>query len=217
MDRLRGPLGRAPAGLLQRAHRAQPEDPVDASRSSGRRAGATGSYAVPTGGVSGRRQPTSSAAPSPTARKASSGLLRHAARRSRARRAAAARVVRGSRARRGVPPLRCGSGGGAAWGRSWPPRRACTPTAAAFLGIGVLFIPISLLVIALLQALVLRGVGSSASTRGRAAGCWLLVVAVGTALTLLGLALVQAATGARARRDRRGPAGRRPSAPTGSR
>ncbi len=64
-----------------------------------------------------------------------------------------------------------------------------------FLGIGVLFLPISLL-ITVLQAGVL-GASSIAGIEdeGRAAGAFaLVVVAIGTALTVLGLTLVQAAT-----------------------
>jgi hypothetical protein len=64
-----------------------------------------------------------------------------------------------------------------------------------FLGIGVLFLPISL-VITGLQAGVL-GASSIAGVEdeGRAAGAFaLIVVAIGTALTVLGITLVQAAT-----------------------
>ena len=64
-----------------------------------------------------------------------------------------------------------------------------------FLGIGVLFLPISLL-ITLLQAGVL-GASSIAGIEdeGQAAGAFaLIVVAIGTALTVLGITLVQAAT-----------------------
>jgi hypothetical protein len=63
------------------------------------------------------------------------------------------------------------------------------------LGIGVLFIPISLLT-ALLQTLVLHGTGAlGVETGGGASGLLgFLVLAIGTALTLLGLGLVQAAT-----------------------
>ena len=64
-----------------------------------------------------------------------------------------------------------------------------------FLSIGVLFLPISLL-ITLLQAGVL-GASSIAGIEdeGQAAGAFaLIVVAIGTALTVLGITLVQAAT-----------------------
>jgi hypothetical protein len=64
-----------------------------------------------------------------------------------------------------------------------------------FLGIGVLFLPISLL-ITVLQAGVL-GASSVAGIEdeGQAAGAFaLIVVAIGTALTVLGITLVQAAT-----------------------
>jgi hypothetical protein len=64
-----------------------------------------------------------------------------------------------------------------------------------FLGIGVLLIPISV-VITLLQRLVLNGFGLiGVSQDSEVAGASvLLVVAIGTAFTILGLALVQAAT-----------------------
>ena len=67
--------------------------------------------------------------------------------------------------------------------------------APLFLGIGVLLIPLSI-VISVLQAVVLGGFGlAGVDTTGESAG-WLvlLIVAVGTILTLLGFALVQAAT-----------------------
>jgi hypothetical protein len=64
-----------------------------------------------------------------------------------------------------------------------------------FVGIGVLFVPVSLLV-ALLQSLVLHatsvlGVQTGGESSGPTA---FIVLAIGTALTLLGLGLVQAAT-----------------------
>ena len=63
------------------------------------------------------------------------------------------------------------------------------------LGIGVLFIPISLLT-ALLQRLVIGGTDILGVETGSRAGglLGLVVLAIGTALTLLGLGLVQAAT-----------------------
>jgi hypothetical protein len=63
------------------------------------------------------------------------------------------------------------------------------------LGIGVLFIPISLLVV-LLQALVLRGTGVLGFESGAEGNSLVafFAIAIGTALTLLGLGLVQAAT-----------------------
>ena len=69
--------------------------------------------------------------------------------------------------------------------------------ARLFLGIGVLFIPLGCSSIASLQALVLGGFGLRRHRHrpAEAAGVLaLLVVAVGTTLTLLGVALVQAAT-----------------------
>ena len=67
--------------------------------------------------------------------------------------------------------------------------------APLFLGIGLLLIPLGI-VISVLQALVLGGFGLvGVDTTGEGAGALvLLVVAIGTTLTLLGLALVQAAT-----------------------
>jgi hypothetical protein len=63
------------------------------------------------------------------------------------------------------------------------------------LGIGLLFIPVSLLIV-LLQSLLLRGtgfVGVETGAEGNNVVAF-FVVAIGTALTLLGLGLVQAAT-----------------------
>jgi hypothetical protein len=64
-----------------------------------------------------------------------------------------------------------------------------------FLGIGVLFIPLGIL-ISVVQALVLGGLGlAGVDTTGEGAGALLLlVVGIGITLALLGLALVQAAT-----------------------
>jgi hypothetical protein len=62
-------------------------------------------------------------------------------------------------------------------------------------GIGILFIPISLLVV-LLQSLLLHGTGFLGVETGRDSDNFVAfcVLAIGTALTLLGLGLVQAAT-----------------------
>ncbi len=67
--------------------------------------------------------------------------------------------------------------------------------APLFIGIGLLFIPLSI-VISVLQALALGGAGlAGVDVTGESAGLLvLLVVAVGAGLTLLGLAFVQAAT-----------------------
>ena len=64
-----------------------------------------------------------------------------------------------------------------------------------FLGIGILFIPLGIL-ISILQSLVLGGFGLlGVDTSGEGAGALaLLVLVIGTTLTLLGLCLVQAAT-----------------------
>jgi hypothetical protein len=66
---------------------------------------------------------------------------------------------------------------------------------AMFLGIGALLVPLALL-ISLVQALVLGGFGLlGVETTGDSAGALaLLIVGLGTTLTILGLALVQAAT-----------------------
>ena len=68
VDRVRGALGRAPAGLLQRPHWAEPEDRSGPSRSTGRRAGATGATPSRRRGCSARARPTSSAPASRGAR-----------------------------------------------------------------------------------------------------------------------------------------------------
>ena len=101
-----------------------------------------------------------------------------------------------------------------AWGQILSARRGCTGGGSAlFVGIGLVVIPISLL-ISLLQALVLHatsilGVQTGGENSGLLA---LLVLAIGTALTLLGLGLVQAATAqALVRIDEGRPVG--PSAP----
>ena len=67
--------------------------------------------------------------------------------------------------------------------------------ARLFLAIGLLFIPLGVL-ISVVQALVLGGFGLfGVDTTGESAGALaLLVVAIGTTLTLLGLGVVQAAT-----------------------
>jgi hypothetical protein len=64
-----------------------------------------------------------------------------------------------------------------------------------FIGLGVLLLPISVL-ITILQTIVLHASSiAGVETEGEAAGVFvLLVVAIGTALTLLGLGIVQAAT-----------------------
>jgi hypothetical protein len=64
-----------------------------------------------------------------------------------------------------------------------------------FVGIGVLLLPISVL-ITILQAIVLHASSiAGVETEGEAAGVFvLLVVAIGTALTLLGIGIVQVAT-----------------------
>jgi hypothetical protein len=83
-----------------------------------------------------------------------------------------------------------------AWGQTLASAvRMYAAKPALFLGIGILFIPIALIV-SLLQTLVLHGtsvlgVETGAEANGLVA---FVVLAIGTALTLLGLGLVQAAT-----------------------
>ena len=84
-------------------------------------------------------------------------------------------------------------------------RRGCTSRDwPLFVGLGVLFVPIALL-ITLLQALLLHAtsvLGVESGARQQRAVAF-VALALGTTLTLLGLGLVQAATARRARRDRR--------------
>jgi hypothetical protein len=83
-----------------------------------------------------------------------------------------------------------------AWGQTLAAAgRMYRKRARLFLGIGLLFIPLAAL-ISILQALLLGGFGLlGIDTTGESAGALVvLVVAVGTTLTLLGLSLVQAAT-----------------------
>jgi hypothetical protein len=88
-----------------------------------------------------------------------------------------------------VAPLRVGRR--RAWGQILSSAsRMYVGRALLFLGIGLLLIPI-VLVITLLQGLLIAGVGGD----GEGAGALVLVsLLIGTTLTLLGLALVQAAT-----------------------
>jgi len=83
------------------------------------------------------------------------------------------------------------------WGRilSSAARMYASRRAPLFIGIGVIFIPLGI-VISLVQALVLGGFGLlGVDTSGEGAGALvLLVVTVGTTLALLGFGLVQAAT-----------------------
>ena len=53
VDRVRGPLGRAPAGVLQRSDGSEPEERSGPQPIAGRKGGEKRSYAVPTGGVFG--------------------------------------------------------------------------------------------------------------------------------------------------------------------
>ena len=72
LARLRGALGRAPAGVLQRTDRTQPQDGSGPSRSPGRRDGETAATRCPPEACSARVRPTSSAVRSREARQRSS-------------------------------------------------------------------------------------------------------------------------------------------------
>ena len=103
-------------------------------------------------------------------------------------------IFAGTRTRwRPAAPLRLGRR--RSWGQILTAAgRMYTRRAPLFLGTGLLFIPLGLL-IALVQALVLGGFGLlGVDTTGESAGALaLLVVAVGTTVTMLGVGLVQAA------------------------
>ena len=196
LDRVQGAVGRAPAGLLQRPSGPESEEAVDEADPGGRRSGGTGATRCPPGVPWEPERPTSSAArsqrgsvllwhlvdnPFPTI----AGFLA----------ALAVVVILLSRATwRPAAPLRL------ARRRTWgqvitSAGRMYVTRWRLFLGIGVLFLPISLL-ITVLQAGVL-GASSIAGIEdeGQAAGAFaLIVVAIGTALTVLGITLVQAAT-----------------------
>ena len=76
VDRVRGPLGRVAAGLLQRADGAEPEDAVDASDQLVGGLARLGATPFREAACSARTQPTSSAAPSRTVRGRWSGSSR---------------------------------------------------------------------------------------------------------------------------------------------
>ena len=77
VDRVRGPLGRAAAGVLQRPDRPEPEDPVDAADRVVARTGAIGATPFRRAASSGTRRPTSSAARSRTGSTALVRLVDH--------------------------------------------------------------------------------------------------------------------------------------------
>ena len=166
------------------------------SRSSGPKAGAAGAMRSRRAACSAPGRPTSSAGPSraaPTSCGASCTSRALSSSRSRSsscwRCSGFARDLAADRAARA-----CAAGGRGA--RSSPPPGACTGgTSALFLGIGLLLVPISLLV-ALLQSLMLKTSSFvGISTEGQGAGLLvLLLVALGAALTLLAIGLVQVAT-----------------------
>ena len=205
VDRLRGTLGRAAAGVLQRPDRPEPEDAVDrADRVVGglARRGAT---RCPRAASSAPVRPTSSAARSRRARAALVQLLREPGPdAARPRRAPRARVFAATRTT-GVRRRRSGSRDGDAGARSSPPRAACTCGARRlFLGIGAALHP-ARRVISLVAGAVLGGFGLlGIDATGESAGALvLLVLAVGTTLTLLGLGARPGGDCLRTRRDRR--------------
>ena len=166
------------------------------SRSSGRRSGGTGATRCPPGVPWEPERPTSSAARSRAGRSSCGTWSTTRSRPSPGSWPRSRSWSSCSRARPGARRRR------SAWRAGG--RRGQVITSAGrmyvnrwrlFLGIGVLFLPISLL-ITVLQAGVL-GASSIAGIEdeGQAAGAFaLIVVAIGTALTVLGITLVQAAT-----------------------
>ena len=222
VDRLPGPLGRAAA---RRSSTGRPGPNLKtqwtAADRAGPRAGAPAATRFRAAARSGPGRPASSAAPSAAARErwSSSSTIR----------SSSASCSPGSSllvivlafpgdlapvrsARVGAPP-RLGPG---------PVRqpRVCTCRRfPLFLGIGMLFVPISFVVIAAAGARAARvqlvGVQTGGESNGLVA---VVVLAIGTSLTLLGLGARPGCDRARAARDRRGsldrtgprlPAGRR--------
>ena len=190
-----GPLGRAAAGLLQRADRPQPEGAVDGAdplvaelarprlRRACRRGGGNAHHRlllrrhgrrVAAAGAGGQR---------PVADHR--GVL-----------AALALVAYGLRRAtwRPTAPLRLAHR--RAWGQILSAAaRMYASRLRLFIGIGVLILPVSV-AITILQAIVLHASSLfGIEVDGEAAGTFVLVVvAIGTALTLLGLGVMQAAT-----------------------
>jgi hypothetical protein len=154
------------------------------------------SYAVPTGGVFGTGATDFFCAAVETGSRGLVGLLRSPGLTLLALAALLVFVIFAATRTtwRPVTPLRI------ARRRSWgqilsAAARMYVRRPSLFLGIGVLLIPVGV-VISAVQALVLGGFGLlGVDTTGESAGALvLLVLAVGTTLTLLGFALVQAAT-----------------------
>ena len=137
LDRVPGTLGRAPAGVLQRADRAEPQDAVDRADPLVARSWRDRSFAVPAGGAFG----TGATDFFCGAVGRGSSLLTRALGASDPRARRARRPDRGCwrSSPRGPPggrPLRCVSRGAAPGARSSRPRRACTPRLGLFVGIG---------------------------------------------------------------------------------
>ena len=205
VDHLRGPLGRAPGRVLQRADRPEPEGAVDRA---GHLVGGLAAAGVRRADerrvrhrcdrllLPGGRVGLAGAGQVP-ARPGSDAARPRGDRR--------ARLVRRSPERPGGPLRRCAWRGAGRGGRcSRPSGRMYVERPRLFLGIGILLIPLGV-VISILQAFVLGGFGLvGVDTTGEGAGALvLLLVAIGLTLTLLGLALVQAATACALDPDRR--------------
>ena len=196
VDRVPGAVGRAAAGVLQRADGAQPEDPVAHPITWANDTWRDRAYAVPAGGALGTATTTffcgamthgsrflwvlvSNPAPTIAVAVALVVLILWLLSRARWRPAAPLRLAR----RRG-------------WGQILATAaRMYRSRLRLFVGIGLVLLPISV-VITLLQSVVLQTSSIfGIQTEGGAAGFFVFVVfALSTALTLLGLALVQAAT-----------------------
>ena len=196
VDRLRRTMGRAPAGVLQRADRPQPEAAVDASRSTWSEGWRDQSYAVPSGGLFGTSATDLFCS---GVEKGSRGLillLRSPGLMLLLLAAVLGLVVFVAVRATWSPvaPLRLGRR--RTWGQILSASgRMYVKRAPLFLGIGLLLIPIAF-AITFLQWLVFAGLDViGVSTTGESAGgAALLAVVIGTTLALLGLGLVQAAT-----------------------
>ena len=129
VDRLRGALGRAPARVLQRADRAEPEDLVDGADRISENWRDRG-YAVPTGGARHRARPTSSARGRRRLARAATASANPAPRCWSSPRLLALLVYGISRAT-WRPRRRSASRAGARGARSSPPPPACTSARAA--------------------------------------------------------------------------------------
>ena len=222
VDRVRGALGRAPEGVLQRSDRPEPEDAVDAADRRGPTAGATGATPCRPAASSARARPTSSARLSRGARRALVAAPEQPASRlviflgaDPRRSLIFATVRRDLDAGRAAPHRAAGARGA----RSSRPPRGCTSSVrASSSGSGVLLIPIAVVIdlraVAPAQARSTRSgavIGEAAGRMGLPRGV------IGTTFALLGLGLVQAATACALVEIDAGPPGRCDAARTGSR